>query len=203
MTKFNLALFLFLICLTTEVFAYLPKQGNVSATLGPFINKVNFEGSSTGATDPVLGGFGLIAVGDLSDSGSLEVAMIYIDQMYVREEGGLVLAEKVKRMHMTMGYRWWLNPYFSTSLGFYSSYLMGDYATVHSDFPTGSDFDTSARDTTEYGFDLSLQGEIWQDQKVAIVGDARYSISVTPKRGEEFENFGLLVGVRYIIQGNN
>lgn len=167
------------------------------------MNKVNFSGSNSGATAPLLGGFGAIAVGDLSDSGSLEVAMIYIDQLYVRDQDNMYLTEKVKRMHITMGYRWWLNPYFSTSLGFYSSYLMGDYTTIHSDFPAGSNFDTSARDTTEYGFDLSVQGEIWQDRKIAIIGDGRYSLSVTPKKGEEFENFGLMLGIRYIIQGQN
>ncbi len=191
--------FIFL-TLSSPTFAYSPSSGSVNAIFGPYAYKTNFGGSDSGVTSPYRGGYGLMAVGDVSDWGSLEIAMFDMHKLYVRQQSGLFVAEEKEVVHITMGYRWWLNHYLSTSLTFYSSYSLGDPRIIHSDFPIGAEIDTSARDTTEYGFDIALQSELWSYEKYAVVADARYSISVTNKENEKSDHYGLFVGVRYLVQ---
>ncbi len=188
----------FLVC--SSALAYTPSEGNVTATLGTFGYKTNFSGSASGAASRNLAGLGLIALGDLNDIGSLEIAMFDLHKVYFREESGKYIAEEKEVIHITMGYRYWINPYFSSSLSFYSSYSLGEVRLVHSDFAPGTEIDTSARDTTEYGFDFALQGDIWSSEKWAVIGEARYSLSVTSKKSEQSDHYGVMLGVRYQIQ---
>lgn len=147
-----------------------------------------------------LGGMELVAVGDISDHGALEIAMIYTPQIFVRDIGGKMLAEKIQTIHITMGYRWWLTPYLSSSLALYSAYPMGEKEVVHDDGGISQTADTSARDRTEYGFDGALQGELWTDEKFALILEARYSLSATPKKDEKSDQYGMVLGIRYIVQ---
>lgn len=188
----------FLVC--SSVSAYTPSEGNVTATLGTFGYKTNFSGSATGAASRNLAGLGLIALGDINNIGSLEIAMFDLHKVYFREEAGKYIAEEKEVIHITMGYRYWINPYFSSSLSFYSSYSLGEVRLVHSDFAPGTEIDTSARDTTEYGFDFAFQGDIWSSEKWAVIGEARYSLSVTSKKSEQSDHYGVMLGVRYQIQ---
>lgn len=186
---------------STQVCAYLPEEGKVTATFGTFVNRTVYPGSESFARTPFMGGFGLTALGDVSDKGSLEISMIYMRKMYVAEERSLVLAEETDLMHITMGYRWWLNPYFSTSLNFFSAYSMGDTTVVQNDFiglPDGPT--TSAEDKTEYGLDLSLTGELWSNRKYAVVSDLRYSWDATKKKAEFGDHVALMIGLRYLVQ---
>lgn len=180
--------------------AYTPKEGSVTGTFGPFLNKTNFTGSSSGAKASVLGGPGLVAVGDISDHSGLEVAMFYMPKMFFRDADGLFIAEKVQMLQVNMGYRRWLNPYFSTSLTFYSTYAIGDEEIVHSDFNPRNSVGTSARDRTEYGFDWALQGDLYSWDKSAIVLDLRYSMNVTPKKDEKADHYGVMLGYRYLLK---
>ena len=77
---------------------------------------------------------------------------------------------------------------------------MGSPRIIHSDFPVGSEIDTSAKDTVEYGFDLSLQKELFKQPAYVVVIDARYSMSVTNKGNENSDQFGILLGFRYTVQ---
>ena len=192
-------IFLSFIC-SSKTFAYTPKEGNVSAILGLTKFRTNFGGSSTGASAPFYTGLGLVAVGDVNDHGSLEIGTFYTDKMYIRETGGKYIAEVTQLVHITLGYRHWINSMFSTSMSFFSAYPIGDPEIVHSDFPQNSQIDTSARDSTEYGFDLAFQGELWSNDKLALVWDGRFSKSVTPKNNEYADHYGILVGLRYFIQ---
>ncbi len=185
---------------STSVLAYTPSEGNVTATLGTFGYKTNFAGSPSGAVSRNLAGLGLVALGDINNIGSLEIAMFDLHKVYFREEAGKYIAEEKEVIHITMGYRYWINPYFSSSLSFYSSYSLGEVRIVHSDFTPGTEIDTSARDTTEYGFDLAFQGDIWSNEKWAVVGEARYSLSVTSKKSEQSDHYGIMLGARYQIQ---
>lgn len=200
MKNFKFIFFGIFLTLSGPCLAYTPSAGNVSAILGPFVYKTNFRGSESGVTSPQLGGFGLMAVGDVDDKGSLEIAMFDMHKLYIRQQSGLFISEEKEVIHITMGYRWWLNSYFSTSLTFYSSYSLGDPKIIHSDFPIGAEIDTSARDTTEYGFDFALQSELWSQGKYAVVADARYSLSVTNKKNENSDHYGIFLGVRYEVQ---
>jgi hypothetical protein len=195
------ALFGSSILLAHQSLAYSPQEGKITATLGPYINTTNFSGSDTVPRPGYLGGYSIVAVGDISSSGSLEIAMIYLPSMlFVRDEGGKYQVENTQVMHITMGYRWWLNPYFSTSLAFYSAYSIGDPNIVHSDFVPTNTIDTSARDTTEYGFDWAVQGELWSNDRWAAIAEGRYSLSVTSKKNEHSDQYGIMIGARYLVQ---
>ncbi len=200
MKYINFLFFLTILIINNLAAAYEPSSGNVSAILGPYVYKTNFTSTASGVTSPTLGGYGLMAVGDVSDHGSLEIAMFDMHKLFLRDQSGLYIVEEKEVVHITMGYRWWLNPYFSTSLTFYSSYALGNPKIIHSDFATGTEIDTSARDTTEYGFDFAVQSELWSHEKYAVVADARYSLSVTNKANEKSDHYGLFLGLRYLIQ---
>lgn len=178
----------------------MPQEGNVTATLGSFFYKTNFQDSPTGASSPNRAGLSLIAVGDINTVGSLEIGLFDLHKIYFRDELGKYIAEEKEVMHITMGYRYWINPYFSTSLSFYSSYSLGETKLIHSDFAPGLEIDTSAQDTTEYGFDWAVQGDVWGNEKWAVVGEARYSLSVTSKPAEKSDHYGFMLGLRYAIQ---
>jgi hypothetical protein len=180
--------------------AYEPSEGNVSIFLGPYIYKTNFKSTSTGATSPNLGGAGLVVLGDVNDKGSLEIGLFYLNKIFFRELAGQYIAEQTGVTQVTMGYRRWWNNWFSSSLSFYSAYSIGAPEIVHNDFAPGTEIDTSARDTTEYGFDLSLQTNVYEQGKWALDLDTRYSYSVTPKANENSDHYGVLLGLRYMFQ---
>ena len=77
---------------------------------------------------------------------------------------------------------------------------MGDPTILHNDFTPGNEIDTSATDTTEYGFDFSLQTELWQNDLNSVILDLRYSRSVTNKSSEDADHYGILIGYRYLLQ---
>jgi hypothetical protein len=180
--------------------AYAPKEGSVNATLGPFIYKTRFDGSGTAVRSPLFGDLGLIVNGDISDKGALEIAMFHMHKLFIREANENYLAEETELIHITMGYRRWLNEYFSLSWAFFSSYAIGDPRTVHSDFGLVNGIDTSARDSTEYGIDFSLQTEIWHRDRNSVILDTRYSRSVTAKPNESADHYGVMLGFRYFVQ---
>lgn len=183
--------------------AYAPEEGNITSYFGPYLYKTNFKGSDTGATSPLMLGLGLVVNGDVNTKGSLEIALFFLNKTYYREEAGKFIAEQTALTHFTMGYRRWFTDSFSSSLSFSSGYSMGTPRIVHSDFPIGSEIDTSAGDTVEYGFDLSLQKEILKQPAYVVVLDARYSMSVTNKKNENSDQFGILLGFRYSVQEKN
>lgn len=180
--------------------AYTPAEGNVTATFGPYLYENNFKPTSSGATSPKLAGVGLIVLGDMNDHGSLEIAMFKLNKLYFRDEGLKAIVEEKEIIHITMGYRWWHSPYVSTSLSFFSSYSMGDPKIIHSDFAPGTEIDTSARDTTEYGFDGALHADLWDNDIWAVIAEVRYSLSVTSKKNEKSDHYGMMLGLRYLIQ---
>ncbi len=181
-------------------FAYSPKEGNVTATLGPYFYRTNFAGSASGAKSSMFGDLGFIANGDINEKGSLEVAIFHMQKLFIREQSGSYLGEETELIHITMGYRRWLNSYFSASMAFFSSYAIGDPRVVHNDFPAGSEIDTSAHDITEYGFDFSLQAEVWRNEIYSVIVDTRYSKSVTPKANESADHYGAFIGLKYLVQ---
>lgn len=198
---FVLKVFIFsLLIFASTTFAYSPKEGNVTATLGSFFYRTHFPGSAPGVKSPLFGDFSFIANGDISDHGALEVTMFHMQKLFVREQGGSYLAEQTELIHITMGYRRWLNSFFSVSIAFFSSYAMGDPRVIHNNLPSGSELTTSAHDITEYGFDFSLQTEVWKNQFYSILVDTRYSRSVTAKVNENSDHYGALIALKYVVQ---
>jgi hypothetical protein len=192
-----------LLSVTCKTYAYIASEGNISTYFGPFIHKTNFTGSNSGAKSLEKIGAGLVLLGDLNDHASLEIGFFLLDKTYFRDVNLSFVAEETKLAHISMGYRRWFNSIFSGSLTFFSAYSMGDSKYLHSDFAVGSEIDTSARDTTEYGFDIALQAEVFKQPSWSVVVDTRYSLSVTGKKGENADHYGVLVGLLYRLQDKN
>jgi len=188
---------------TVKSYAYIPAEGNVTASYGLFLYKTNFTGSDQVPTSPILGDLGFITNGDITDKGSLEIALFHMNKIYYRNINDLFLAEKAETIHITMGYRRWLSEIWSLGLGFYGAYTIGEYQTLHSDSNVDLLIDTSARDTVEYGLDFSVQYEIWNKDKKAVYTDLRYSYSISNKENEKGDHYTLFLGYRHMIQEKN
>lgn len=178
--------------------AHQPVDGDIHAAFG-------WMGYQTEAIDhywkpQLLVSPGLIVEGDLNSYGGLEIAFFYLQNPFSVKEDGRVLTEKVKRMYISMGYRYWFNVKYSAAVGFFSSYSMGSPRTVHDEFGVLEHPTTSASDTTEYGFDVSVQYEPWHKDRAAFVIDGRYSYSVTPKKHEDSNHYGVLFAFKYFVQ---
>lgn len=193
-------LFLLFFCLSLKTFAYEPQEGNVTATVGPFVSRTDYPGSDSGAKAPWFGDVGLIVQGDLNQHGALEIAMFHMQKAYFRRGGASVVAEKTELMHVTMGYRYFISPLWSASLAFSSSYPMGQRRIIHSDFAPNQEINTSASDTVDYGFDFSIATELWNKDRLSIVSDIRYGLSITDKQDEEGSHYGIMFGLKYLIQ---
>lgn len=193
-------LFLFILFLSIQAFAYEPKEGNVSAIVGPFVSQTYFKNTGADVSNPLFGNVGLLAQGDINTDGSLEIGLFHMQKTYFREKNTKILAEKTELVHITMGYRYWINPLFSTALAFSSSYPMNQPRVIHNEIPAGQETDTSARDTVDYGFDFSVQSEVWKNDTLSVIADVRYGQSVTEKQNENSSHYGILIGLKYLIQ---
>ena len=199
--KFLLMILTFIFNFTAK--AYDAADGNITVTFGPFLYRTIFPDTINGVSSGYHGDFGLILNGDLDHKGSLEIALFHMNKVYSRQEDAKTQVEQTQVMHISMGYRRWLNSYLSGALGFYSGYPMDDATVVHSDFVPGTEITTSARDKTEYGFDFSIVSEIWSNQTVSVVADARYAWSVTSQPHENADHYGFMLGVKYLFQEKN
>ncbi len=182
------------------VFAYSPKEGNVSATIGWFLHRTNFQDSGTGASAPLQGDVALIVNGDITDRGQLEIGMYHLNKQFFRDQGSLYVGEETEQIEITMGYRHWFNSWFSLGITFSSAYSMGSPRIIHNDFAPEPPIDTSARDTTEYGFHFSAQADLYTQDRFTAVLTAMYSLSVTGKPNEKADHYGGMIGLRYFIQ---
>lgn len=183
-----------------SLFAYSLKEGNVTALVGPYVYKSNFATTPTAAKSPVQTDVALVIQGDVSDHSALEIGLFHLDKIYLREAGQQSITEQTQLFHITMGYRYFFNPYLSLAAAFYSDYSMADPHIIHNDFAPGTELDTSARDTTEYGFDFSLQTELWSQQNIAVIADTRYALSVTNKANEKGDQYGLFLALKFLVQ---
>lgn len=183
----------------TNVLAYTPKEGNISAILGPAVYRTEVSGSGLHDRMPFFGAASLLAIGDISDHGSLEVGMFHMNKQFVVSKDSKVFEERSQVMHITMGYRHWWAPSFSTSLSIYSSYPLGYPDVITNDFGTVKPT-TSLDEKTTYGFDAAFQVELAEWDRYAIVTDLRYSRAFAPKDNEAADHAGILLGLRYFIQ---
>lgn len=197
------SLILIIFFLSLRLYAYIPTEGNVTASYGPFLYKTNFSGSNELAPSPVLGDFGFVTNGDLNSKGSIEIAFFHMNKMYYRNLNNRYLVEKSELIHIMMGYRRWLNEHFSTAMGFYSAYSIGTYQTLHSESNVDLDIDTSARDTTEYGLDFSLQSELWAKDEKSVTLDLRYSYSISNKENEKGDHYALFLAYKFNVHEKN
>ena len=189
-----------LFCFASTAFAYTPSEGNISAYFGPYFYQSANNNSRDIPQPPNQTSPALIVLGDVSDRGSLELGFFVLDKIYSREQNLQYISEQTKLVHITMGYRRWFNDTFSGSITLYSAYSMGEVTVLHNDFANTTDVPTSAHETTQYGFDFSLQAELWKTEKMAFVLDTRYSRSVTNKSSENADHYGIIFGLHYTLQ---
>lgn len=185
--------------LSGTVWAHTPREGDIRGSIGPFWYKTDRRDHSFDSS--TQGGLGVVAEGDVDYHGGIEIGVFYIRQLFSIQKDSKELSEFGKRIYITTGYRHWFVPEFSAAAAFFSSYAMGDPQVVRNDFGINAQPKSSASDVTEYGFDFSLQYEPLHKDRLSLVVDARYSLSVTPKPGEASNFFGLFVAFKYFIQG--
>ncbi|MDZ4661374.1 MAG: DUF3575 domain-containing protein [Pseudomonadota bacterium] len=197
----NIYYILFLLILTTfrqVSHAHIPSEGKVSATLAGMA-EIGIE-TTAGVRRPVFGGAGLIVEGDISSNGGIELSLLYTTNQYALEKEGNLLVERVNRMYVPLGYRYWFSSKFSGGLGFFSAYKMGRVDEIFRSSSLSPLAKTSAYDTTEYGVDFSIGYDFKTSKKYAITFDARYSWPVTDKQFEEASQYLILIGLKYEVQ---
>jgi len=187
------------LCLVASSIAlgHTPKEGDIWANIGPFIYKTKTPHPI--ANEVPMSGGGIVAEGDVDYNGGVEIAMIYLDKLYVRTRNDDVVAERIKRMYITTGYRHWFASPISAGLAFFSGYSMGDPKVVLDERPSGDSLVTSARKITEYGFDTSIQCELYGDDHFGLVVDLRYSWSLSREEQEDADTYGAMLNFKYLV----
>jgi hypothetical protein len=171
--------------------------------VGPWLYQNDFGSQRRHANDPWVGDLGIVANGDFNNHSALEIAMFHMNKRFLRHDGSQYVEELTQVIHITMGYKHWLTQDISYSAAVYSEYPMGMVRVVYSDFPSSDSLQTSAHDTTKYGMELSVQGEVWQGPKYDIITDLRYAYSLT-NRSKEFGNhYGAFIALRWLVQEKN
>ena len=194
---------LILLVTSTTAKAYTPEEGRISVYGGPTWYRTDFTSTRKGVIPSEQGSAGLVVLGDINHTSSLEVGLFFFNKQYQRDLQGRFLLEQTKLAHITMGYRRWLNEKLSASFTISSGYAMGDPIVVHSDFLPTDNVDTSARDTTEYGLDLALQFEVWKFTDFSLVLDTRFAKSFTPKDDEKADHYAMMLALQYTLQEKN
>lgn len=200
MINHNFLLMILAFILNFSAYAYDPADGNITLTVGPYVYRTVFPDTPSGAISAYQGDLGLIANGDIDFHGSLEIALFHMNKLYSRDEFGKTQVEQTQVMHTSMGYRRWVSPYLSGAIGFYSAYPMDDTKVIHTDFAPGTEITTSARDKTEYGFDFSIQSEVWSNASISVVADLRYALSITSQPHENADHYGFMLAIKYLFQ---
>lgn len=200
MKQKSLLLFILSLVPSGPALSYVAQEGNISGLFAVTGSLTDAPGFESDARPVPRGGLGLIALGDINEKGSLEIAMFHLNKSFYREDQGIQLAEEAQNMHITMGYRRWWTPRVSGSLAVSSAYSMG---TPRRTFVKGrlpEDFATSARKVVAYGAEFSIQSELWSKGTSAVVLDTRYSLSMSAEPGERSSHFLAALGFRYLIQ---
>jgi hypothetical protein len=180
--------------------AYVPQRGNVMAYLGPYFSRTIYNGAYEDLNE-TMPGFALVASGDVSDHGALELTALYFNKYFFRDEdAGRSVIEKTQSMEVTIAYRRYWAPSFATSVGIYTSYPMGGVKTVHTDFTPVEDIKTTAWASSENGLSVALEGEVWNSGLWAVMADARYTYAFTRQPNEYSNQYAFMIGVRYFIQ---
>lgn len=180
--------------------AYNPKEGNISSVFAVTSSRSHFESGRTGVNAKEYSGPALIVQGDINSEGNLEIGAFWMTKEFFRDEGENYLLEKSQFIHISMGYRHWFKSWLSSGLSFYSAYSIGNPEIVDSRNVSGPGLTSSARDKTEYGFDFSIQTEIFESGRYGMIFDTKYSYSVTGKKDEYPHHYLFLLGLRYFIQ---
>ena len=170
---------------------HLPEEGAIWLTAGPYVHQT-FVPAHHKASMPVGLGYGVLVEGDIDKNGGIEMGLFYMRKSYF-QAGTPPITERIRRIHIPLGYRHWWSSRWSTGLSLYSSYSIGD-PKPYGSLLTGA---SAARRATQYGLDASVLWDfaIWQDYTLCL--DARFSFALDPKQGERSNHYGVLAGVKF------
>jgi hypothetical protein len=197
MFKCSLWTFIIIITQSSLGLTHEPHEGKILGTLGPYINQTQTDYTQGTYAPPQLG-FGILAEGDLGLHGGLEIDLFYYQKIYQRVFANGVVVSKVGRLEVPIGYRYWLNSHFSGALTFSNAIAVGSPEIVTSN--VSGDQSTSANSLSDYGFNLSVQWEFWSNDTFALLIDGRYTYSISTNPGEDANEFGGLLGLKYTVQ---
>lgn len=195
----SVSLFLIIFISAVGADGHAPQEGKIFASFGPLLHQVSSSHVQDSESSPASTDFGLLGEGDISERGGVEVGIFYGTKTYQRSYGNTHLSERVNKLSVPVGYRYWLNPEFSALIAFDASYTMGVPQVIFDNSPLGSD-PTSARSISEYGVDFSAQWEAWSHDRFAIIVDGRYFYSITSKSNEDANQYSLMIALKYLIQ---
>jgi hypothetical protein len=181
--------------LPSQAQAYKPEIGRVSASTGPFVFDSDVKNNNNNFYPRPRIGYSLLVEAIFAKKSGIEVGLFYLNKPYLRDDGTNFLIQKTTRMYITTSYRYWLCDYFSSAIGIFSSFTMGDPKTLEKSAGLPDDFKTSASSIANYGVDLSLRFEYEIDKKNGLNFDFRYSYSWT-QEADELTNH-LLAGIFY------
>lgn len=197
----SLRVILILLLSTTKIWAYKPAEGQLTLTTGLSMHQTRLTIDQPDISAPISGGLNLYVTGDVNDKGdAIEVALMALRKSYFRENQGITIGESTDLLQISLGYRRYLNSWFSAGLQLATAYRAGRVEVFHNpDGVTPEQITTSARDTTDYGLNISLMSEIWKSAHFSVVTDFRYSV-FAGKSGENSDMSTVMLGVRYVLQ---
>lgn len=195
----HIAIITLLLCFG-QAYAHEASDGKIHISLGSLTYQTQYKNDLGQVDAPIQGSGGFIVDGDLSDYGSLEIGIYYLDKIFLRRQSAVVLVEKIRRAYMTIGYRHWFTDKFSMALASYTSYSMGDPRRIHSS--TGGDpgFETSAHDTSDHGADFSIAYEFYAHESDRAFIDFRYAKSLSSRGFEDGDHAAIFLG--YKVRSN-
>jgi hypothetical protein len=193
-------IFLLSLAVSSATFAHEAEEGKIYGTFGPFFYHTQSIYAPDGPYTPFppVGG-GLLAEGDINSTGGFELGLFYYRKSYDRAFGNALVVSKRDKLEIPMGYRYWINPSFSAAVEFSTSFSIGDPEIVYSNVVSG-DQNTLANTLSEYDVDLSVQWEAWTYDRFSVVIDGRYAYALNANLGEDANEFGILFGLKYLIQ---
>lgn len=177
-----------------KLFSYTPQEGTIIGSFGPAIFSGLGKNSSSKA------GLGLLIQGDVNHRGGLELGLYHYQHVYSLKYFGREKIEKINRINLTMGYRYWPYDVWGLSFAFSSAYAFGDKEIIKNDFQDSEGVATTAAKISEHGFIMSSIFDIWSFRHHAIHIHTFYHYSLNTNFGESADLYGLMIGYTFYIQ---
>lgn len=181
-------------------YAYIPQEGNATATYSLIMYRTEFYEGPSSAKSPYLLDFGLVANGDLNSNSSIEVSIFHLNKIFFRTQNSQVLSEKTQSIQIITAYRFWLNSEWATGLGLSSLFPIGDVHTQSDSGNLKQNYTTSASETVNNGLDFFIEKEIITNSDFSITLNLHYNYSISAKENENSNQYGLVLGYRRIVQ---
>lgn len=183
--------------LTLSSHAHEPIAGQGRMSFGPLTSR--FIYSPTPVPSPTFIGLGFLGEIDISKTSGIEVGMFYFESEYSVESSERWLAERAQRIYIPIGYRFWFSSKVSLAASFYAAYRIGKWTEVYRSPGISISAVTSAQDITEYGFDFSVQTDLYTTDNYILILDSRFTLPTTDKPDENSRSYMFLLGWKFRV----